>query len=797
LNNGNNTITNVAPGVNGTDAVNKGQLDGVNATANAGWNLTTNGDNTNASNVAPNSTVDLANTDGNIVITKAGNNVTFDLNNNLTVGGSGKDGKDGVDGQLGVQGKDGTTGVTLNGKDGSIGLTGPKGADGKDGANATISVVNGPVGVDGTDGKDGKDGMTRIVYTDPKGTTHNVSTLNDGLNFAGNQGDTIVKKLNETLTVKGALANTADASSENLRVDSQDGALVVKLAQNLANLTTATFGNTDTDKTVVSKDGVTISSDKPEKEVSLTDKGLNNGNNQITNVTSGLTDSTGQKSDLANATTTNAVNVGDLKDTVNNLTNATTGGFGLKDDNNTEVKQDLGKTIQIKGKDGVTVTSDVANKSLEVALQGDVTVNGKDGKDGSIGVKGADGKDGTKITKDAVVFNGVDGKDGKDGQVSIKVEQGEKGIAGNDGANGTTKTRIVYEKPNGGGTEEIATLNDGLNFVGDKGQVIRKKLNETLAIKGNLTATTAVTDKNLRVDNENGQLIVKMAKSLTDLTNATFGSDNSNTVIGGNGVTITPNGGDAGNTVSLTDKGLNNGNNQVTNVSTGLKDRDGNNVTLANASGDVLNNAVNVGDLKDSVNNLTNATTGGFGLTDEKGKDVKADLGKTVTVQGDGSVKTEVVEKGGKKALQIGLTNNVTVGNDKELGTITVKGENGKDGVSISGKDGIGIKGENGQDAVSINGKDGDGTVAVKGKDGKTGVALNGKDGTIGINGKDGSNGTITLAKGEPGVDGKDGKTRIVYETKTPDGKTVTEEVATLKDGLKFVGDDGKIITKE
>ncbi|MBT9320048.1 adhesin, partial [Actinobacillus pleuropneumoniae] len=274
-------------------------------------------------------------------------------------------------------------------------------------------------------------------------------------------------------------------------------------------------------------------------------------------------------------------------------------------------------------------------------------------------------------------------------------------------------------------------------------------------------------------------------------------SDNSNTTIGGNGVTITPNGGDAGNTVSLTDKGLNNGNNQVTNVSTGLKDRNGNNVTLANASGDVLNNAVNVGDLKDSVNNLTNATTGGFGLTDEKGNDVKADLGKTVTVQGDGSVKTEVVEKDGKKALQIGLTNNVTVGNDKEPGTITVKGENGKDGVSISGKDGIGIKGENGQDAVLINGKGGNGAIAVNGKDGKTGVGLDGANGTIGINGKDGSNGTITLAKGEPGVDGKDGKTRIVYETKTPDGKTVTEEVATLKDGLNFVGDKGKVIAKK
>ncbi|WGE34083.1 YadA-like family protein [Actinobacillus genomosp. 1] len=1078
LNNGNNQITNVTSGLVKRDGnpveLSKAEGDVLTNAVNVGdlkttvTNLTEEGKGGGFGLTAEDNKdvkADLGKTvkvqgDGSVkttIVEKDGqSSLQVGLTENVTVGGQDKPGT------ITVKGENGKDGVSINGKDGSIGLTGAKGADGKDGANATITVANGPVGVDGTDGKDGKDGMTRIVYTDPKGTTHNVSTLNDGLNFAGNQGDTIAKKLNETLTVKGDLANDAAASSENLRVDSQDGALVVKLAQNLANLTTATFGNTDTDKTVVSKDGVTISSDKPEKEVSLTDKGLNNGNNQITNVTSGLTDSTGQKSDLANATTTNAVNVGDLKDTVNNLTNATTGGFGLKDDNNTEVKQDLGKTIQIKGKDGVTVTSDVANKSLEVALQGDVTVNGKDGKDGTIGVKGADGKDGTKITKDAVVFNGVDGKDGKDGQVSIKVEQGPKGIAGNDGKDGESKTRIVYEKPNGdkeqvatlndglnfvgdkgkviakklnetlaikgnlaedaevtdknlrvdnengqlivkmaksltdltnatfssgdinatiggngltitpkggdvvsltdkglnngnntitnvapgvngtdavnkdqldgvnatanagwnltangdstnasnvapnstvdlantdgnivitkagnnvtfdlnnnltvGGpgkdgkpgkdgefgvkgadgktgvalngkdgtigingkdgsngsitvkqgkpgvdgkdgetktrivyetkdetgkptTEEVATLNDGLKFVGDTGEVIAKKLNETLAIKGNLTATAAVTDKNLRVDNENGQLIVKMAKSLTDLTNATFGSDNSNTTIGGNGVTITPNGGDAGNTVSLTDKGLNNGNNQVTNVSTGLKDRNGNNVTLANASGDVLNNAVNVGDLKDSVHNLTNATTGGFGLTDEKGNDVKADLGKTVTVQGDGSVKTEVVEKDGKKALQIGLTNNVTVGNDKEPGTITVKGENGKDGVSISGKDGIGIKGENGQDAVSINGKDGDGTVAVKGKEGKTGVALNGKDGTIGINGKDGSNGSITVAQGAKGLDGNDGangttKTRIVYEK--PNGDK--EEVATLNDGLNFVGDKGKVIAKK
>ncbi|MCL7718599.1 adhesin, partial [Actinobacillus pleuropneumoniae] len=624
----------------------------------------------------------------------------------------GKDGKDGVDGQLGVQGKDGKTGVTLNGKDGSIGLTGPKGADGKDGANATISVVNGPVGVDGTDGKDGKDGMTRIVYTDPKGTTHNVSTLNDGLNFAGNQGDTIVKKLNETLTVKGALANTADASSENLRVDSQDGALVVKLAQNLANLTTATFGNTDTDKTVVSKDGVTISngSDK-DKTVSLTDKGLNNGNNQITNVTSGLTDSTGQKSDLANATTTNAVNVGDLKDTVNNLTNATTGGFGLKDDNNTEVKQDLGKTIQIKGKDGVTVTSNVADKSLEVALQGDVTVNGKDGKDGSIGVKGADGKDGTKITKDAVVFNGVDGKDGKDGVdgqlgvqgkdgktgVTLNGKDGAIGINGKDGSNGSitvkqgkpgvdgkdgeTKTRIVYETKDETGkptTEEVATLNDGLKFVGNDGKVVTKELNETLAIKGGINTEaglTAASDRNVGVrENEKGLNIV-IAERPTFSGITVDGKDGKDAEVkfakdGKDGMSIVGTRGADGQN-GLTLKGANGKDGvsfkedgRITNVADGKDGKDAVNKDQLER----VNATANAG-WKLTINNGNNQTTVTPNAT--------VDLANT-----DGNI---VITKVGNN-VNFGLNNTLTVGNDNKPGTMTVKGENGKDGVSISGK---------------------------------------------------------------------------------------------------------------
>ncbi|WP_427838879.1 YadA-like family protein [Actinobacillus pleuropneumoniae] len=799
LNNGNNQITNVTSGLVKRDGssveLSKAEGDVLTNAVNVGdlkttvTNLTEEGKGGGFGLTAEDNKdvkADLGKTvkvqgDGSVkttIVEKDGQSaLQVGLTENVTVGGQDKPGT------ITVKGENGKDGVAINGKDGSIGLTGAPGKDGQD-AQATIKVVDGTKGLDGNNGKDGES-KTRIVYEKPNGGgTEEIATLNDGLNFVGDKGQVIRKKLNETLAIKGNLDVNATVTDKNLRVDNdkdQNGELIIKMAKSLTDLTNATFSSDDSN-TVIGGNGLTITP-KTSDEVSLTDKGLNNGNNTITNVAPGV-----NGTDAVNKDQLDGVNA-----TANAGWNLTTNG-----DNTNASNVAPNSTVDLANTDGNIVITKAGN-NVTFDLNNNLTVggpgkDGKDGVDGQLGVQGKDGKTGVALNgKDGTI--GINGKDGSNGSITVK--QGKPGV---DGKDGETKTRIVYNTTTPDGkpvTEEVATLKDGLKFVGNDGKVVTKELNETLAIKGNLTATAAVTDKNLRVDNENGQLIVKMAKSLTDLTNATFGSDNSNTTIGGNGVTITPKGGDASNTVSLTDKGLNNGNNQVTNVSTGLKDRDGNNVTLANASGDVLNNAVNVGDLKDSVNNLTNATTGGFGLTDEKGNDVKADLGKTVTVRGDGSVKTEVVEKDGKKALQIGLTNNVTVGNDKEPGTITVKGENGKDGVSISGKDGISIKGENGQDAVSINGKDGNGAIAVNGKDGKTGVGLDGANGTIGINGKDGSNGTITLAKGEPGVDGKDGKTRIVYETKTPDGKTVTEEVATLKDGLKFVGNDGKVITKE
>ncbi|MGQ0287260.1 ESPR-type extended signal peptide-containing protein [Pasteurellaceae bacterium 22721_9_1] len=99
---------------------------------------------------------------------------------------------------------------------------------------ANINVVEGPATLDGTKPDDK---LVRIQYQpvdkngNPVGNPEQLATLNDGLKFEGNKGDIIKKKLNDTVAVKGSLANDADASAKNVRVDSKDGELIVKIAE--------------------------------------------------------------------------------------------------------------------------------------------------------------------------------------------------------------------------------------------------------------------------------------------------------------------------------------------------------------------------------------------------------------------------------------------------------------------------------------------------------------------------------------------------------------------------------------
>ena len=825
---------------------------------------------------------------------------TYSLDSNLTNldkvvvnGKDGANGKDGVtitgpngtkgeDGKVGITGKDGKDAVSISGKDGvgHIGLTGPKGADGSDGKSIDISTNDGTQTL--VNQEPGTDKSQRIVYTpkdkdgnpikgaDGKDIVREIATMDDGLKFAGDDGQTdasqvIAKKLNQQVDIVGG-ADKAKLTENNIGVNNKDGKLNVQLSKDidLTNDGSIKFGDNNLN---INKDGLTINNGP-----SITKDGIDGGNKQIKNVQEGTDDNDvvtvkqlkGSKTIIENGKNTTVtgtgstadpykVNVeGALKDItsitnkdgngkvefagdqvvnvagdnsikldaktgdITGLTNKTIDGsdFATKGRAATEeqlkatgdqitknltekgldfgaqsgsvIHKNLGEKLEIVGEgteaderyDATNIKTMTKDGKVVVGLAKDLTADkvtvgqkgepGKDGVDGQISVNGKDGS--------AVVLNGKDGSIGLNGEngkngVSIKGDQGPTGI---DGKDGETKNRIVYEykdpnDPNKTIKEDVATLNDGLKFKGDKGDSIAKKLNEELEILGKLDPNAAVTDKNLRVDNDAGKLVLKMAKQLQDLTSATFIDETTGnkSVIDGNGLTVTPKDADNTKTVSVTDKGLNNGGNQIVNVDSGLKKADGTKVELKGAEGDTLKNAVNVGDLKESISTITDS---GFGLTDENGNDVKAKLGETVTVKGDGSVTTKVIEEDGKAKLQVGLNKDVTIGNDKEPGTITVKGENGKDGISINGKDG---------------------SIGLKGEDGKDSIALNGKDGTIGINGKDGSNGKITVAQGQAGLDGNDGKdgktkTRIVYEK--PNGDK--EEVATLNDGLKFTGNN-------
>ncbi|ENS22408.1 hypothetical protein C081_02022 [Brucella abortus F5/04-7] len=80
------SITNVGAGrvsKDSTDAVNGSQLYAVAEQATLGWNLTANG--TDKSRVSPGDTVDLSNSDGNLVLSKKGKDVTFNLASDLKV----------------------------------------------------------------------------------------------------------------------------------------------------------------------------------------------------------------------------------------------------------------------------------------------------------------------------------------------------------------------------------------------------------------------------------------------------------------------------------------------------------------------------------------------------------------------------------------------------------------------------------------------------------------------------------------------------------------------------------------
>ena len=497
----------------------------------------------------------------------------------------------------------------------------------------------------------------------------------------------------------------------------------------------------------------------------------------------------------------------------------------------------LGSKITVKG-EGTAADTDYSGENLKTFITqdpaGNTTIDVKMNKNlkaETVVATGENGKDG-KI--------GINGKDGQTTNISV-TRDGKPGV---DGAPGTTTTRIVYEKPDGT-KEEVATLNDGMKYGGDTGAVIKKKLNEQVNVVGGITDTNKLTtEDNLGVVSDgSNNLKVRLAKALKGLESVTTGD----TVMNNSGVTI--NNGAAGNPVSLTKNGLDNGGNKITNVAAGVNGTDAVNVNQLNtvAGEAAKHTTVKAKDSNVTITERPNASGGteytiGLGdkvtLGTDPTKQVSIDgttgiikAGDKVTIDGTtGNIDAGKVKINGKDGTVNGLTNktwdpnNITSGQaatEDQLKEVDNKITNTSTeltnkGMDFAGNEGefhrnlgekVTIKGEGTKAASEYSGEnirtfaDTNGNVVVKmDKNLKTETIVatgeNGKDGKIGINGKDGQTTNISVTRdGKPGVDGAPGTTttRIVYEK--PDG--TKEEVATLNDGMKYGGDTGNVIKKK
>ena len=598
---------------------------------------------------------------------------TYALSNDIKVGNDGKDGKDGVDGKIGVNGKDGSA-VVINGKDGSIGLNGK---DGKDGL-----TIKGANGQDGVDGKNGQDGMTRIVYEDKNNNKHEVATTDDGMKYAGDDGQTdstkvIAKKLNQTLDITGG-ANSSKLTDNNIGVNNVDGKLKVQLAQNI-DLTPS--GSLTIGDTKISDGGLVINNGP-----SITKGGINAGNLNITNVKAGVND-------------TDAVNVKQLKSA------------------KTEVKAGdnvtVDKTIGADGQNIYTVNAKATNLG-DAELNYTANGGAKQKVKLSEGLNFVDGN----YTKASVDANGVVKYDVTLG----KVKDGVDGKPGVDGDNGIATVKTVVDTINNSGWKGDVTGNTvgdhkativkpgtTVNFGAGKNLTVEQIVD---AVTGNHTYNYALSD-DIKVGNDG-----KDGKPGVDGKIGVNGKDGSAVVINGKDGSIGLNGKDGKD--GLTIKGANgqdgvdgkNGTNGMTRI---VYEDSNNNKHEVATTDDGLKFT---GNNESVVNkNKLNSTVKvkGEGVTEEQEKTFESAAGN-IAVTADGNDTLNIRLNKNIKGIDSIQTKEIHLGTPDNYTTIKKDGDRIKYGdKTFANTDDIWTIQANGTDVPANGGK-----VNVKGADGIT-----------------------------------------------------------------------------
>ena len=553
--NANNTqIKNVTAGVEDNDAVNVKQLNDVKAASNT--------------KVEGSKNIDV---DEAVDPTTKAKTYTVALKDTVTLG-SGNTAVN-IDGTKGiVKAGDGTNAVTINGVNSTINA-GKVAIDGVTGnINAGKVLVNGVNGTVNnltnitwdpahiTSGQAATEDQLKVVDNKIDKNTENLTKK--GLNFQADSGEVIHKDLGQTLDVVGGITDKAKLSDNNIGVVSENGKLNVKLAKDLTGLNSVTTG-----QTTINNNGLTIGGN-----TFVTNNGFNANNTQIKNVKAGTEDS-----DAVNLKQLNEVKAASdtkvkgsknihVEEEINDLTKAKTYTVNLKD----TVTLGSGSTsVHFDGTTGIVKAGEGANA---------VNINGTNGtiNSGKVTINGGSGtvNDLTNRTWDPnKITNGQAATEDQLKVVDNKIDKN---------------------------TEDLTKK--GLNFKGDSGEAIHKDLGQTLELKGGEADASKLSNGNIGVVNENGNLNVKLAKNLKGLDSVTVGSDPSKQVVLDNkGVSV-------GGKTYISNEGLNANNQKITNVAAGVNDTDAVNVQQLKSSMAAATTTVKAGDSGNTtVTSTTNA----------------------------------------------------------------------------------------------------------------------------------------------------------------------------------------------
>ena len=594
--NANNTqIKNVTAGVEDNDAVNVKQLNDVKAASNTKVE--------GSKNINVDETQDPT--------TKA-KTYTVALKDTVTLG-SGNTAVN-IDGTTGiVKAGNGANAVTINGVTGNINA-------GKvlvNGANGTVNNLTNKTWTPGNivSGQAATEDQLKVV--DSKIDKNTEDLTKKGLNFQADSGEVIHKDLGQTLDVVGGITDKAKLSDNNIGVVSENGKLNVKLAKDLTGLNSVTTG-----QTTINNNGLTIGGN-----TFVTNNGFNANNTQIKNVKAGTEDS-----DAVNLKQLNEVKAASdtkvkgsknihVEEEINDLTKAKTYTVNLKD----TVTLGSGNTsVHFDGTTGIIRAGEGANA---------VNINGTNGtiNSGKVTINGGSGtvNDLTNRTWDPnKITNGQAATEDQLKVVDNKIDKN---------------------------TEDLTKK--GLNFKGDSGEAIHKDLGQTLELKGGESDASKLSNGNIGVVNENGNLNVKLAKNLKGLDSVTVGSDpNKQVVLDDKGVSV-------GGKTYISNEGLNANNQKITNVAAGVNDTDAVNVQQLKSSMAAATTTVKAGD---SGNTTVTSTTNA-----DKSKtytvDIKKDLNLRSVITTTDDKKFSTVTNG------VGVTSTDTFGNKTTLTADNVK----------------------------------------------------------------------------------------------------------------------------